>query len=121
MPTTGAYSFKRAAKANSKGVVADEKDIAVGEWAWICRTVDWEDAGEKKEKHYLLIYLRDPDCCELATLWRRFGTEIHGHDIDSQGNVHPSVLHNWPYGDPPVERCGFHTQPTKLLDFVDLR
>jgi hypothetical protein len=31
------------------------------------------------------------------------------------------VLHHWPYGDPPVERCGFHSIPTQLLDFVDIR
>jgi len=41
--------------------------------------------------------------------------------FDAQGNVTPSVFHQWPYGDPPRERCGFHTQPTKLLDFVDIR
>lgn len=122
MPTTGSYSFKRAAKAGPDGVVSDENDIAVGEWAWIRMDLDGDNQdGTKWKKDYLLIYIRDPDCKMLATLWRRFGEVSVGHDIDAQGNVHPSVLHQWPYGDPPFERCGFHTQPTKLLDFVDLR
>ncbi len=121
MPINGAYDFKRAAKAIN-GVVYSENDIAVGEWAWIDRTLELEDDGVKSKKRYLMIYLRDPDCKTLCTLWRRFGDSTpHGHDIDGAGNVHPSVLHNWPYGDPPMERCGFHSMPTKLLDFVDLR
>ena len=118
MPTTGSYSFRRALLAGPNGLIANENDIAVGEWAWI----DYTDrVASEVGKKYLLILMRDPDCKMLATLWRRFGDEVHGHDIDGQGNIHPSVLHNWPYGDPPVEHCGFHTQPTKLLDFVDLR
>jgi len=121
MPTTGSYSFRRAAKADSTGVIENENDIGVGEWAWIRRPIKWTQDGVDLEKLWLLIYLRDPDCKTLCTLWRRLGTEVHGHDIDGQGNVHPSVLHNWPYGDPPAERCGFHSMPTKLLDFVDLR
>ncbi len=121
MPTTGSYSFKLAAKA-VKGVVENDSDIAVGEWAWVDRTTEWEEAGVKHTKRHLMIYARDPDCRELCTLWRRFGdSEAHGHDIDAHGNISPSVLHTWPYGDPPQERCGFHTQPTKLLGFVDLR
>jgi hypothetical protein len=121
MPTTGSYSFRRAAKAGPDGVVADENDIAVGEWAWIQFEIECDEGGLKTTKKYLLIYLRDPDCKTLCTLWRRFGEVSVGHDIDGQGNVSPSVLHNWPYGDPPTERCGFHTQPTKLLGFVDKR
>jgi hypothetical protein len=117
MPTTGAYQFRKAQKADARGVVPDENDIAVGEWGWEIRAIKLEEG----EKHYLLLMLRDPDCKELCTLWRRFGTDVKGHDIDAQGNVTPSVFHQWPYGDPPRERCGFHTQPTKLLDFVDIR
>lgn len=121
MTVNGAFEFRLAAKAVG-GVVADENDIAVGEWAWIDRTTEWEEASVKQRKRYLLIYLRDPDCKTLCTLWRRFGDGApQGHEIDAKGNVTPSVLHNWPYGDPPVERCGFHSQPTKLLNFVDLR
>lgn len=122
MPVNGPYNFKRAAKANAQGVVLKDEDIGVGEWAWIDRTQEWEDAGAKQSKRHLLIYLRDPDCKELCTVWRRFGDgKPQGHDIDGQGNVTPSVLHNWPFGDPPQERCGFHSIPTKLLDFVDIR
>lgn len=121
MPTDGPYQFKRAAKSVD-GVVADENDIAVGEWAWIDRTTELEQDGAKAAKRTILIYLRDPDCKTLCTLWYRFGDgKPIGHDIDGQGNVWPSVHHKWPYGDPPVEQCGFHTHPTKLLDFVDLR
>lgn len=121
MPTTGSYEFKLAAKAVN-GIIADESEIAVGEWAWIDRTVDWTEDGVKHEKRHLLIYARDPDCKELCTLWRRLsGDQEHGHTIDAQGNISPSVLHHWPYGDPQQERCGFHTQPTRLLGFVDLR
>jgi hypothetical protein len=98
------------------GLVSDEKDIAVGEWAWIDRT---EELGGDKRR--LFLYLRDPDCKTLATLYFQEGDVSHGHTIDVAGNVMPSVHHRWPYGNPPQERCGFHTQPTKLLDFVDLR
>jgi hypothetical protein len=122
MPINGPYNFKRAAKGDARGVVADEKDIAVGEWAWIDRSPEWVEAGVTRTQRYLLIYLRDPDCKELCTLWRRFGEgKVDGHEIDGQGNVSPSILHQWPFGDPPQERCGFHSMPTKLLDFVDLR
>jgi hypothetical protein len=115
MPTTGAYEFKRAEKSVN-GLIDDENKIGVGEWAW----VDYSERAGGGGK-YLLILMRDPDCKMLATLWRGFKDQVHGHDIDSHGNVSPSVLHNFPFGDPPVEMCGFHTQPTKLLDFVDLR
>jgi len=119
VPTTGAYSFRRAQKAGPDGIIENENDIAIGEWAWNRRSIQIAEPGD--EKLYLLLLLRDPDCKELATLWRRFGSDVHGHDIDGQGNVTPSVWHRFPYGDPPIERCGFHTQPTKLLDFVDVR
>lgn len=118
MPINGPYDFKRAAKAAPNGLIIDENDIDVGEWAW----VDYTDrVASEVGKKYLLILIRDPDCKTPATVWRRFGDEVHGHDIDSQGNVKPSILHNWRYGDPPVERCGFHSYPTRLLDFVDIR
>lgn len=110
MPTTGAYEFKRAVKSVD-GVVLIENDIAVGEWAWFDR-----GAEEERGKRYILL-IRDPDCKIQATLW----FQGKGHAIDAQGNVSPSVAHSWKYGDPPVEKCGFHTQPTKLLDFVDHR
>ena len=117
MPTSGAYEFRRAAKADGSGLVVDENDIAVGEWAWIKKL-----PGGGQAAGVLLLYLRDPDCKELCTLWYRLdGDTQRGHTIDAQGNVSPSILHTWKYGDPPVERCGFHTSPTKLLDFVDKR
>lgn len=122
MPVNGPYDFRRAVKAGPDGIVEDENDIAVGEWAWIRKIVDVEEDGVKKPVLYLLIYLRDPDCKTLCTVWRRFGaTPAQGHDIDSGGKVVPSVLHNWPYGDPPTEKCGFHSSPTRLLGFVDVR
>jgi hypothetical protein len=110
MPTTGAYEFKRATKSVN-GVVLSENDISVGEWAWLDRGGD-----EEPHRRYLLL-IRDPDCGMEGTLW----FQGKGHNIDAHGNVSPSILHSWKYGDPPVERCGFHTQPTKLLDFVDRR
>lgn len=119
MPTTGAYEFKLAPKAVS-GVVKDENDIAVGEWAWIDRTADYEAGGVKESCRWLMIYARCPDCKELCTLYRRRGAgEVKGHDIDKNGNVSPSVLHTWQVNG--VEQCGFHTMPTRLLGFVDLR
>jgi len=121
MPVNGPYDFKRAVKADARGVVQKDEDIGVGEWAWIDRTLDWSDGDVEHKKRVLMIYLRDPDCKTLCTVWRKFGDEVHGHDLDAAGNISPSVLHQWPYGDPPQERCGFHSMPTKLLDFVDLR
>lgn len=121
MPTAGSYQFKLAPKAVD-GVIKDENDILPGEWAWIDRTADYEVAGVKESTRWLMIYACCPDCQQPLTLWRRRGEkEAKGHDIDKNGNIHPSVLHSWMYGDPPVEKCGFHTQPTKLLGFVDLR
>jgi len=110
MPTSGSYEFKRADKAVN-GIVQDERDIGIGEWAWLDR-----GAEEEPNRRYLLL-IRDPDCQMEGTLW----FQGKGHQIDAQGNVSPSILHSWKYGDPPVEKCGFHTQPTKLLDFVDHR
>jgi hypothetical protein len=112
MPTSGAYEFKLAT-ASVNGVVADENSIQSGEWAWHDRGAD-----EEPKRRYILL-ICDPDCKLPATLW--FPNVKNNHTIDAQGNVTPSVWHKMTDGDPPVERCGFHTQPTKLLGFVDLR
>ena len=112
MPTSGAYEFKLAGSAKD-GLVKDENTIQKGEWGWIDRT---------GKTCWLMIFARCPDCGELMTLYRKRGDkEAQGHDIDAQGNISPSVLHSWMYGNPPVERCGFHTQPTRLLGFTDKR
>lgn len=107
MPTTGAYEFRLAAKAVD-GMIPDDhlEWIEDGEWAWI----DKKDGPEG----WLLMH-RCPDCHEFGTLW----AYNRGHTIDAQGNISPSVAHSWKYAG--VERCGFHTQPTKLLGFVDKR
>ncbi len=133
MPTTGSYQFKLAPKAIG-GIIQNEMEILPGEWAWIDRTVDYQAADLKEtaqaqaipwkqqSDRWLMIYACCPDCKLPVTLYRRRGAgEGKGHDIDAQGNISPSVLHSYMFGDPPVERCGFHTQPTKLLDFIDLR
>lgn len=119
MPTTGAYDFKLAAKAK-EGVIDDAYDLEPGEWAWIDRTTDYEEAGVKFKDRWLMIYAGCPDCKQPMTLYRRRSQgEAKGHDIDAKGNIRPSVLHTWPVNG--VEQCGFHTQPTRLLGFVDLR
>jgi hypothetical protein len=111
MPTIGAYEFKLSPKAVG-GVIDDELGMFPGEWAW----------KKQVEGQFLAVYACCPDCGLLMTLWQRFGSDVHkGHAIDGAGNISPSVLHSYLYGDPPVEKCGFHTQPTKLLNFVDLR
>lgn len=119
MPVNGPYQFKRAVKADPQGVIADENEIGVDEWAWVRRTIPLDTPGD--EKHYLMLLIRDPDCRELATVWRRFGTDVQGHQIDGHGNIHPSILHTWKYGEEKREMCGFHSMPTKLIDFVDVR
>jgi hypothetical protein len=107
MPTTGAYEFKLAAQAVDFKISEDRIYlIEKGEWAWIDLRID---------THGWLLMFRCPDCGETGALWQ----DGRGHTIDSDGNVTPSVLHSWTYAG--VERCGFHTQPTKLLGFVDLR
>lgn len=113
MPTAGPYEFKLASAAGQGGVVDNENVIWRGEWAW----VDRQHAGARR---WLAIYVRCPDCGTLATLWRRYGdaSDQHGHQIDGQGGISPSV------GCPDIPGrvpCGFHTQPTKLLGFVDRR
>lgn len=119
MPTEGSYAFRPAVRAIN-GVVKSELGIEKGEWAWIDRTADYESAGVKEVCRWLMIYACCPDCGQLMTLYRRRGQgEAKGHDIDAAGNISPSVLHTWQANG--MEQCGFHTQPTKLLGFVDLR
>ncbi len=110
MPTSGSYEF-RLAQIAVNGFVPDElaHTMKGGEWAWI-------DRGE----FGLMIYAMCPDCNQLATLFRKRGdSEAQGHSIDSLGNINPSVLHS--YKEAGVEKCGFHTQPTRLMGFVDKR
>lgn len=99
---TGAYEFKLAPAAVA-GVVPDDhlELIGKGEWAWVDRTQDYG---------WLLLH-RCPDCGCLGSLWQK----DKGHTIDAEGNVSPSVLERC------YHECGFHTQPTKLLSFVDAR
>jgi hypothetical protein len=119
MPTTGSYEFK-VAPAAVDGLIQDENHIGKGEWAWIDRTAEFENAGVKDTCRWLMIYARCPDCGFLCTVYRKRGAgEAKGHDIDATGNISPSVLHTWQVDG--VEQCGFHTQPTKLLGFVDRR
>lgn len=114
MPTSGAYEFKLSPKAVG-GVIEDEMGMLPGEWAWVQKDILGTDGK------FVAIYACCPDCGLLMTLWRRFGfiDEPKGHQVDAQGNVNPSVLHR--YVVDGVDRCGFHTMPTRLLDFVDLR
>lgn len=111
MPTTGSYELKLAPKAEN-GFVPDERiepDIGPGEWAWIDKSYIFD--GRRK---FYMVCFRCPDCKFMGTIWRHTaagGSE--GHTIDAEGIVRPSIGcgHN----------CGFHTQPTKLLGFVDKR
>lgn len=106
MPTSGAYEFRLAAKAVNACVPDDHLEyIEDGEWAWV----------ERAQDYGWILMNRCPDCHGLATLWRK----DRGHKIDAQGNISPSVLHSYKVN--MVEKCGFHTQPTKLLGFVDKR
>lgn len=113
MSTEGAYVFKRSALAVN-GLVPDESAhlIEPGAWAWVRKT--WADGPD-----FLAVYCMCPDCGHLMTVWRKFGDEVRGHRLDADGSLHPSVLHTWK--DNGVEQCGFHTIPTKLADFIDLR
>lgn len=90
------------------GVIPDDhlEWIEDGEWAWI-------DVREKGIG-WLLMH-RCPDCHEFGTLWQNG----RGHTIDLEGNVTPSVLHSYKYAG--VEKCGFHSIPTKLDGFTDKR
>jgi hypothetical protein len=108
MPTTGSYSFERAEKS-ADGLIKREDYIARGEWAWVDRTHDFGDGI----RHFM-VYCRCPDCGLLATVWRRESTPGHSRELSTDGILTPSV--QCPHGS-----CGFHTQPTRLLDFVDLR
>lgn len=106
MPTSGAYEFKLAAKAVNGCVPDDHLEyMEKGEWAWVDR---------RKDYGWLLMH-RCPDCGELGTLW----ANGKGHNIDANGNITPSVLHGYKVAG--VEKCGFHTQPTRLLNFIDRR
>lgn len=119
MPTQWAYAFKLAAAAKD-GLVEDGHLLKPGEWAWVDRTIDYTPDGIKEKTRWLMIYACCPDCKLPMTLFRRRGkTEPAGHTIDKDGNIKPSVLHS--YKIEGVEQCGFHTQPTKLLGFIDLR
>lgn len=115
MPTTGAYEFKLAPAA-VKAVVEDENVIARGEWAWIDRTQEWGELDPQTtvRRRWLMVYARCPDCGLLSTLWRIGSRAGHSHEIDCAGNLSPSV-------QCPHDGCGFHTQPTRLLNFQDLR
>ncbi len=111
MPTTGSYEFRLSDKAKD-GVVKDAVELQRGEWAWVDRTT--------VDRRYLMLNACCPDCGLAIGLWRKYGVdEPIGHSIDSEGNVRPSVLHS--YKVDGVEKCGFHTQPTKLIGFIDLR
>lgn len=106
MPTSGAYEFRLAARAVDTCIPRDHIEwFEPGEWAWVKM-----DAPEG----WLLMH-RCPDCKEMGTLWA-YGK---GHRIDPDGSIHPSVLHG--YRIAGVEQCGFHTQPTRLLNFVEKR
>jgi hypothetical protein len=99
MGTTGAYDFKLAdARAQD-----DENLIRHGEWSWVHR----EGLG-------LMVWARCPDCGNLSTLHRKGARPGFYHDLDARGHLEPSVQCSHP-------ACGFHTQPTRLLDFTDRR
>jgi hypothetical protein len=119
MPTGGSYEFKLAKKSKD-GFIEDAYDLERGEWGWIDRTQEFQDAGVTEKVRWLMIYACCPDCGEPMTLYRKRGSgEPAGHNIDPQGNISPSVLHSWIVKG--VEQCGFHTQPTKLLGFIERR
>jgi hypothetical protein len=108
MPTTGAYEFKLAAAATN-GAIEREDLLKPGEWAW----VDRQNEGARR---YLAIYICCADCGMIGTLWSKYGdTPARGHDIDTQGNIQPSV------GCPSPKGCAFHTRPTKLMGFAERR
>jgi len=108
MSTTGAFTFQLAPSAK-EGIVEDENTIGRGEWGWIDRTGDFGDS-----KKHLMIYARCPDCGILSTLWREGSPPGHSHEIGATGLVSPSI-------QCPHQGCGFHTQPSTLAGFVELR
>lgn len=110
MGTNGPFDFKLSLKA-VEGVIDDELGMFPGEWAWKRQG----GAGDE----FLAVYCCCPDCGLLMTIWRRFGTDAKGHTIDAAGNVSPSILHNYPVDG--KNACGFHSIPTRLIGFVDLR
>lgn len=106
MPTSGSYEFKLAQKAVDHCIPRDHIEwFERGEWAWV----------RMDEPEGWLLMHRCPDCGEMGTLWA-YGK---GHKIDSEGNISPSVLHGYKIAG--VEQCGFHTQPTRLLNYVEKR
>lgn len=111
MPTEGSYEFKLANGAID-GLIDDAINLQPGEWAWFEQKLDGNPT-------FLAIYACCPDCKLPMTIWRTFGGEMRGHAISQSGDVSPSVLHSYKVGN--EEKCGFHTHPTKLLNFVDRR
>jgi len=102
MSRSGYYEMKLSPLAVSGVVPSDHLEwIGKGEWAWVS-TVD----------HGWILIHRCPDCDCMGTLWQN-GT---GHNIDASGNVTPSVKMTCMHPE-----CDFHTMPTKLLGFVDIR
>ena len=114
MPTTGAYEFRPVNQfALIVGDVSSPDLLPAGTWTWVDRS---EELGER----FLTIYMTCPDCKGLASLgYKRGDKPWVGHQIDPYGNVSPSVLHTWKVDG--KEQCGFHTQPTKLVGFVERR
>lgn len=111
MPTTGSYEFKLSEKAEN-GLVENATVLQPGEWGW-------SRHAPKGDQHLMLIACC-PDCKHLMTIFRQFADNPpDGHTIDANGMVKPSILHKYPVDG--VETCGFHSSPTKLLSFVDLR
>lgn len=113
--TIGKYEFKLASAA-VEAVIEDANKIQKGEWAWIDRTLEWGPSGDEPagSKRVLMIYARCPDCGFLSTLWRISSPPGHSHNVDANGVVTPSV-------ECPHKPCGFHTGPTTLLGFKELR
>jgi hypothetical protein len=113
--TTGAYVFQLA-PGSKGGVILDENVISRGAWAWIDRTHEWEATATECAgfRRWLMIYARCPDCGNLSTLWRLGSPPGHTHEVSSDGLVTPSV-------QCPHAMCTFHTQPTRLDGFKDLR
>lgn len=118
MPTTGSFVFSRALTADSHGIIQDPNTITKGEWAWIDRTTDWSDEEGRGSRRWLMIYARCPDCGFLSTLWRIGAPSGRDHQVGPDGTLHPSVECTHVIEG---KKCGFHTQPTRLGGFVDIR
>lgn len=119
MATAGAYIFRRAKAASPEGVIQDENAIQAGEWAWIDRSSEWPEEAQKQAcSRWLMIYARCPDCGHLSTVWRLGAPAGHNHDLSIDGELQPSVQCDHTVG---AGKCGFHTHPTRLEGFTDLR